>query len=217
VASWEDEDAEVHRRLRDLPVPIKALGNRLHYVDCAEWGPLWAPQESGSGHVQTVAELTGAGRRLRRLCEREKARLLVIDPLAAAYGSDENVRALVRQYMASWDAWGRAHKCAVLMIGHPPKGGGSREDGDDNWWSGSTDWPAAARGAWALRFEKANVGARSVKTRPERTFLECMKPSYGPFPETVDLEADGVTWRTIWRPQPEAAAGAAVAGKVPGV
>ena len=59
----------------------------------------------GTAHVQTVAELTAAGRRLRRLCERVGARLLVVDPLAAAYGSDENTRGLVRQYMASWDAW----------------------------------------------------------------------------------------------------------------
>ena len=69
IASWEDEAAEVHRRLRAQPVPVAELDDRLHYVDCAEWGPLWAPQE-GSRHVQTVAELTAAGRRLRRLCER---------------------------------------------------------------------------------------------------------------------------------------------------
>ena len=68
VASWEDEADEVHRRLIDQPVPVSALADRLHYVDAAEWGPLWAPV--GTAHVQTVAELTAAGRRLRRLCER---------------------------------------------------------------------------------------------------------------------------------------------------
>lgn len=149
--------------------------------------------------MQTVAELTGAGRRLRRRCERAKARLLVIDPLAAAYGSDENVRALVRQYMASWDAWGRAHKCAVLMIAHPPKQTAGKGD-DDGWWSGSTDWPAAARGAWALRHEKA------TGKNPERTWLECPKASYGLSPDPVFLVADGVAWRAVWEPQ--AAAGA---------
>ena len=191
IASWEDEADEVHRRLRAQPVPVSALGDRLHYVDAAEWGPLWAPV--GTAHVQTVAELTAAGRRLRRLCERVRARLLVVDPLAAAYGSDENVRGLVRQYMASWDAWGRAQRCAVLMIAHPPKATAGNGAGD-GWWSGSTDWPAAARSAWAL----AAAG--------DLTRLTCHKASYGMAPDPVHLTADGVTWRATWEPKPEAPA-----------
>ena len=190
IASWEDEAAEVHRRLIAQPVPVPELADRLHYVDAAEWGPLWAPV--GTAHVQTVAELTAAGRRLRRLCERVGARLLVVDPLAAAYGSDENVRGLVRQYMASWDAWGRAQRCAVLMIAHPPKA--TAAGASDGWWSGSTDWPAAARSAWAL----AAAG--------ELTLLTCHKASYGMAPDPVHLAADGVTWRATWEPKPEAPA-----------
>ena len=191
IASWEDEAAEVHRRLIAQPVPVPELADRLHYIDAAEWGPLWAPV--GTAHVQTVAELTAAGRRLRRLCERVGARLLVVDPLAAAYGSDENVRGLVRQYMASWDAWGRAQRCAVLMIAHPPKATAGNGAGD-GWWSGSTDWPAAARSAWAL----AAAG--------ELTLLTCHKASYGMAPDPVHLAADGVTWRATWEPKPEAPA-----------
>ena len=202
VASWEDEADEVHRRLIDQPVPVSALADRLHYVDAAEWGPLWAPV--GTAHVQTVAELTAAGRRLRRLCERVGARLLVVDPLAAAYGSDENVRGMVRQYMASWDAWGRAQRCAILMIAHPPK---ATAGASDDWWSGSTDWPAAARSAWALRHAKATDAAQKKATQPERTWLECMKASYGKAPDPVHLTADGVTWRATWEPQAEAPAG----------
>ena len=190
VASWEDEAAEVHRRLIAQPVPVPELADRLHYVDAAEWGPLWAPV--GGAHIQTGAELTAAGRRLRRLCERVGARLLVVDPLAAAYGSDENVRGLVRQYMASWDAWGRAQRCAVLMIAHPPKA--TAAGAGDGWWSGSTDWPAAARSAWAL----AAAG--------DLTRLTCHKASYGMAPDPVHLAADGVTWRATWEPQPEAPA-----------
>ena len=202
VASWEDEADEVHRRLRAQPVPVSALGDRLHYVDAAEWGPLWAPV--GTAHVQTVAELTAAGRRLRRLCERVGARLLLVDPLAAAYGSDENVRGLVRQYMASWDAWGRDRRCAVLMIAHPPKAAGNGAGNADGWWSGSTDWPAAARSAWALE----PVG--------DLTRLVCHKASYGMAPDPVHLAADGVTWRATWEPKPDAPAGKAKADKANG-
>ena len=219
-ASWEDERAEVHRRLQAQPVPVEALGDRLHYVDAAEWGPLWAPV--GTAHVQTAgAELTAAGRRLRRLCERVGARLLVIDPLAAAYGSDENVRALVRQYMASWDAWGRAHGCAVLMIAQPPKPptNATPASEKDRYYSGTTDWPAAARSGWAMFHAPARAagkGKNGDPARAERTWLECMKANYGTPPDSVYLEADGVTWRAIREPQPEApAAKANGAGKAP--
>ena len=217
IASWEDESAEVHRRLIAQPAPIAALADRLHYVDAAAWGPLWAPV--GTAHVQTVAELTAAGRRLRRLCERVDARLLIVDPLAAAYGSDENVRGMVRQYMANWDAWGRAQRCAVLMIAHPPKA--TAAGAGDDWWSGSTDWPAAARSAWALRHATATEATNKKPAQPERTWLECMKASYGPAPDPVHLAADGVTWRATREPQPEAPAdtanGARKTAKVAGV
>ena len=216
VASWEDEADEVHRRLAAQPVHVAELGDRLHFVDAAEWGPLWAPQE-GSRHVQTVAELTPAGLQLRRLCERVRAQLLIVDPLAAAYGSDENVRGLVRQFMASWDAWGRRTDCAVLMIAHPPKsqGNSSTASESDDWWSGSTDWLAAARGAWALRREPARKAKKGgTEARPERTWLECAKASYGMAPERVYLAADGVTWRAAWKPTAEAVGTANGGGKV---
>ena len=58
-------------------------------------------------HISTMAELTVTGERVRRLCEQEDARLLVLDPLAAAYAADENARGLVRAFVSHWDAWGR--------------------------------------------------------------------------------------------------------------
>ena len=54
-----------------------------------------------------MASLTTAGEKLRKYAESVEARLLVIDPLAAAYAGDENVRGLVRAFLSSWDAWGR--------------------------------------------------------------------------------------------------------------
>ena len=92
------------------------------------------------------------------------------------------MRGLVRQYMRPCDA------LAVLMIAHPPKqsGAGAR----DNWWSGSTDWPAAARSAWALENKPAREG------EPESTALKCHKASYGPAPDPVFLQPD---WRDVAR------------------
>ena len=152
IASWEDETDEAERRLYwmahedggNLPWAWgDQLEDRLHWLDIRSRGPLWGPIEDGSRHVATRGALTPAGRRLRHYCESVKARLLVLDPVAAAYGSDENVRALVRQFMADWDAWAQGADCAVMLIAHPPK---SAAD-----YSGSTDWQGASRWLWTVK------------------------------------------------------------------
>ena len=57
-----------------------------------------------------MAEITPAGRRLREYAEDSGAKMLVLDPLAAAFGSNENDRGLVRAFLANWDRWGRDNK-----------------------------------------------------------------------------------------------------------
>ena len=126
-ASWEDEPEEVWRRLSAIssqkaaPWVTPERLAQLHVADLAGHGPIWAP--SGSGHISAMATITEAGQELRRRCEELEARLLVLDPLAAAYAGDENARGLVRAFVSDWDAWGRAHECAVLLVAHPPKSG----------------------------------------------------------------------------------------------
>ena len=51
-----------------------------------------------------------------------QTRLLIIDPLAAAFVQNENDRALVRAFLSALDQWAEDHSCAVLIISHPPKG-----------------------------------------------------------------------------------------------
>ena len=53
---------------------------------------------------------------MRATCEILNARLLVVDSLAGAYGSDENTRALVRLFCAGWDRWATDARCAVMLI-----------------------------------------------------------------------------------------------------
>ena len=121
IATWEDDLDEFDRRLAALGDARRQQSGRIKFVDMADHGPLWAPLRSG--HVSSIASLTTAGEKLRHYAESVEARLLVIDPLAAAYAGDENVRGLVRAFLSSWDAWGRRNDCAVLFVGHTPKGG----------------------------------------------------------------------------------------------
>ena len=91
-ASWEDELEEFWRRLSELsgsaaPWVTPERLSRLHIADMAGHGPLWGPRADGGRHTDTLGETTAAGHELRRLCEEVGARLLIVDPSAAAYGS----------------------------------------------------------------------------------------------------------------------------------
>ena len=191
-ASWEDEPEEFYRRLHQISgnaapwVKPKRL-EKLHIVNLVGEGPVWAPPQGR--HISTMAELTVTGERLRRLCEQEDARLLVLDPLAAAYAADENARGLVRAFVSHWDAWGQANNCAVLMLAHPPKSAGMS-------YAGSTDWQGAARALWALQ---ADID-KSAEASPRTWKLEFVKGNYGPKPEPLRLRWDtgnGLRWEVM--------------------
>ena len=190
-ASWEDEPEEFYRRLHQIsgqaaPWVKPEQLQKLRIVNLVGEGPIWAPAQGR--HISTMAEITVTGERLRRLCEQEDARLLVVDPLAAAYAADENARGLVRAFVSHWDAWGQANNCAVLMLAHPPKSVGVS-------YAGSTDWQGAARALWTLQTE---IGRSKEDAGPRIWKLEFVKGNYGPKPEPLQLRWDtsgaGLRW-----------------------
>ena len=192
-ASWEDEPEEFYRRLHQIsgraaPWVKPERLEKLRIVNLVGEGPVWAPPQGR--HISTMAELTVTGERVRRLCEQENARLLVLDPLAAAYAADENARGLVRAFVSHWDAWGQANNCAVLILAHPPKSAGMS-------YAGSTDWQGAARALWTLQAEID----KSVEASPRTWRLEFVKGNYGPKPEPLRLRWDtggaGLRWEVM--------------------
>ena len=195
-ASWEDEPEEIYRRLAQLsgdaaPWVAPDRLQHLHMVDMAGMGPIWAP--ATGRHISTIAAITPAGQRLRRHCEEQGARLLILDPLAAAYAGDENARGLVRAFVSDWDAWGRANDCAVILVAHPPKSGAT--------FAGSTDWQGAVRAMWMLVKEK-----RGAKTGDDSTLtwkLSLEKSNYGPEQEALhlgwDTSGSGLRWQVLGR------------------
>lgn len=208
-ASWEDETAEAARRLHYMnrsPVDEResdripgawhglpdltesGLGDRFHWLDFGAHGPLWGPDTAhGSGHTSTVGKLYAAGQTLRNRCESVGARLLVIDPIAAAFGSNENDRALVRDFMANWQSWAFRTGCAVLILSHPPKTKGAA-------YSGSTDWQAAARFLWTLeRRVTAWQSVRVHKTDSKRAYVKLIPAGDRPDGVSIiDSKAAGI-------------------------
>ena len=180
--SYEDEQAEVKARLPQWAT-ADALGDRLTLAH----GPaLWrAPEQFAHPQATDFANM------LQSYCEERTAALLVIDPVAAAYGGNENDRAAVRAYMSHWDYWARDSGCAVLMLAHPAKATGSE-------YSGSTDWQAAARSVWTLgRKAKGDDGTpqEAQATEETATALECVKASYARLPSHKWLIDEYPSWR----------------------
>ena len=175
IASWEDEADEFHRKLHragKAPPPK----DRLRVLNFAGKGPLWGPGKGGeSTHIATEGGLRAAGRWLLDYARECDARLLIIDPIAAAYASDENSRSHVRAFMSYFDLWGIENNCAVLLVGHPPKS--SRAE-----YSGSSDWHGAARAVWHLSLKATKVSQGNNKTKSndkaEAPQLHLLKTSY---------------------------------------
>ena len=199
-ATWEDDADEIMRRMLDHPVYAHGnaaaalnadLADRLHVFDLAGQGPLWEQCDRGHGRP------TETGMALRLRCEAVGARLLVIDPLAAAYADSEISRGAVRAFIGSWDAWGREADCTVFIVGHPPKGNA----GDDARYSGSTDWRNGVR---PFMFLERMDGMQ------DRATLIADKVSYAPQPKDFALE-NWVWWKTL--PWSETPKGAAVADR----
>lgn len=156
--TWEDEINEFRRRWRmafnaGALIEPNADPEKLTLVNMRHpdiGGPLWAPDSSkGGGHISSRATWTDAGKRF--LDSLEGHVLAVVDPLAAAFGSNENDRALVRQFTAAVDGYAETTSCAVLLIGHPPK---SQDSGG---FSGSTDWRNSVRASYQLETSTVKI------------------------------------------------------------
>lgn len=191
-ASWEDEPEEFDRRLCQISgsaapwVTPKRL-NKLLRANMMGEGPVWAPPQGS--HISSMAELTDTGARLRRLCERSGARLLIMDPLAAAYASQENTRGLVRAFVSHWDDWSQATNCTTLLLAHPPKSSLSN-------YAGSTDWLGAVRALWSLQQADKQ---KSESAGQGRWKLESVKGNYRGGSESIelgwDIAMDQVRWK----------------------
>lgn len=187
-ASYEDEAHEFRRR-------------RPAFIDRGKPPSARLVLAEGSASLWSNESETDAADKIQSMASEIGARLLVIDPVAAAYTDNENDRGQVRAFMGSWDRWAKANQCAVLFLSHPPK----NSDAD---WSGSTDWQAAARVVWTLSecsqaddgtpIRKPNSGTKT-KTAP---CLQCIKSSYGPRPWPQWLESQWPMWVFSASPMP---------------
>ena len=192
-ATYEDEPAEIKRRLQALASgmnwileSLDTIQQHLHIIDMRGIGSVWGP---GMGkHIANTGDLLFAGEAIRTICEKRNAKLLVMDPLSGAFGGNENDRTAVYDFVSSFRGWGDAAKCAMLVIGHLPKGAEGRAAG----FSGSTAWEASARSMWML--SKQNAG--DSKNPKEYWALLHTKSNYAPLQNEKPLIKSQYGW---WR------------------
>ena len=190
-ATYEDEPAEIKRRLNALSSSFdwieserKTIEQHLHIVDMRGIGSVWGP--GLEKHISVTGELLPAGEELRKVCEDKNASLLILDPLSGAFGGNENDRTAVYDFVSSFRGWGDAAKCAMLVIGHLPKGAEGRAAG----FSGSTAWEASARAMWLLGTkEKAED-----KNKETYYALQHTKSNYARLQKEVPLAKNQYGW-----------------------
>ena len=194
-ATYEDEPAEIKRRLQALASGMKwieksmaTIKKHLHIVDMRGIGSVWGP---GIGkHIQNTGDLLAAGEDLREICLEKDARLLVTDPLSGAFGGNENDRTAVYDFVSSFRGWGDTAKCAMLVIGHLPKSAEGKAAG----FSGSTAWEASARSMWMLSKKSFTEGKGKEQETKHYWALEHTKSNYAQLQPERPLVKDDYGW-----------------------
>lgn len=135
-ATWETAPGAFAQRLEAIAPEFPP---HMRYLNMRRAGALWGPEHGR--HTDTRGGPLPAWYALLDAADRYGARLVVLDPLAAAYAASENNRALVRPFLSALADWADNESVAVLLISHPPKSTGAA-------YSGSTDWLAGVQAQW---------------------------------------------------------------------
>ena len=183
-ASWETRAGDFQERLRAAcGGALEELSHNLTYLNMRPHGALWGSRQGA--HTSAVGGPLPAWDKLRRYATEKEAKLLVLDPLAAAYASNENDRSLVRAYLASLAQWADEEGCAVLQISHPPKYA-------EQPYSGSTDWEAGVQAMLSLGACTAHKRSRNGKEqeRCEKRLLSVTKLNEGKLPRPIAVAWD---------------------------
>ena len=208
-ASYEESKEEIGSRLLHIEKALKwtiaeAVMKQMRFIDLKDFGPLWGVEQAE--HYSTRAKLLDVG---DFVTEKSKGYdLLVIDPVAGAFGANENERSAVREFTSFLNGWGQREKCATMLIAHPPK--------TESDYSGSTDWLGSCRMFWTLGTQGRKGAARGRGLRLQQGkavksdliidvkhyVWRLSKSNYGrkgkPVPLVKALDKEGKQWSPVW-------------------
>ena len=188
IASWEDDKNEHKRRLFQVQGRLGWMDQgvferQVKFVDMRDdgRGPLWGVPPGENSYAR--ASLLPVGEVLLKQVAAFEPDVLVLDPLSATFGGNENDRAGVREFTTHLSGWANRHKCAVVILGHPPK--------SEATYSGNTDWEGSPRAMWFLEKDDR----KDDQGGPARYRFDVTKLSYAAKPERPRcLELDRGVW-----------------------
>ena len=167
--SAEDDQDELHRRLRDV-----ALAEGIEF---AEMDRLTVRSLAGEDALLCHPDRSGVLRpsdlfdELDQRIGEDKPALVVLDTLADLNPASENDRALVRQFVGLLRGLAIRHQTAVLLLSHPSLTGLSSGTGT----SGSTAWNNSVRSRLYLE----RVVQDGYEPDPDARLLTVKKANYG--------------------------------------
>lgn len=126
--------------------PLNKQFRRLMYMDMSSsWNDkLYALELIGHPPLIADGELTPIGKHVISECERLRARLLVLDPAPAAFGSKRDFA-----HANAVGEWARENDCAILILDSPQ--------------DGLPDWPLHV--IWRLQWNSGEARIKCIKNK----------------------------------------------------
>ena len=179
----EDDGDELHRRLWSIcdqhEIKMGDLGEFVWTARAGEQNNLVHESPITKGHLDWSGLFYAIEDRAKEI----GARVIILDNIAQMYGANENDRVLVTSFVNRLHKLAVAINGAVLLLGHPGKGGVAKE------FSGSTAWDAAVRSRWLLRRPEAEEDEEEGAGDFIRELCK-MKANYSSIGDMITLEWD---------------------------
>lgn len=201
LATWEDDAAMTRWRIEAAAAKLlpgekdkdrearEAALSRVFLMDMVGvplFGPRAGEGEQGErpGLYNARPEPLPGWDDLWREVERTEARLVVIDPVLAAFVADGNKAEAVREFLSALMVAAKAAKVAVLLVAHSTKAARKQGQQDDPFdpgnVGGSAAWVDGARSALVLGWDDAR-GDGELQ-------LAVAKSNYGPSRQVLPLD-----------------------------
>ena len=191
IFSYEDRRWRVWHRVQRIAKALKkgqeatawAMGGGIGVCEAAGW-PLFGVEDGG--HISQAPRRLAVWRPLWDRIAARAPRLVVVDPVLAAFNGDDARVSAVRAFMDALRQELEALGAGLVLVAHSTK---ATQGIDPGAVSGSAAWTDAARAALTLQREYEDDSKEKKRKCPTDNWtLETIKSNYSP-PIKIELEA----------------------------
>ena len=177
--TYEETPGELAARLKTRARAVGASARNVHVLDMRGGWPLFGPGAGGGsgGFYHARPEQLIGWEPLQAEVGALEPRLIVIDPVLAAYVGEPNSAPPVREFLGALASLAREHSAGVLVLAHSTKAARSQRGGikpdpfEPGQVAGSAAWTDGVRGALSFAYGSDDNGNR---------LLSIVKANMGP-------------------------------------